>query len=408
MLSRSKLRSRSAAPARVLGYGRHSIDRSDIDAVVAVLESDFLTQGPVVERFEAALAERVGAKHAVAVSSGTAALHVACLAAGIGQGDLGLTSAITFAASANCLIYAGGEAAFVDIDAAGLGISSAALTQALDTARSAKAIIPVHFAGLAHATAEIRNLAADRIIIEDAAHALGGRYSCGKTVGGCAYSDLTIFSFHPVKPITTGEGGAVLTNDPELARRAKLLRSHGIEHDAARFIGSDTQEDARAKPWLGEQQMLGFNYRMTDLAAALGLSQLRKLDPFLARRRAIARRYDEAFGALAPIRLPQSAPEDRARSAHHLYIAWFDFAVMRTTRTAFMVKLAERGVGSQVHYVPVYHHPFHARRNTADRSAFPEAERYYAGCLSLPLHPGLTDEEVEGVVGAVTDIVSES
>ncbi len=323
---------------RFLGYGRQNIDRTDIDAVVATLESDFLTQGPQVERFEAALAERVGARHAVAVSSGTAALHIACLAAGIGPGDLGLTSAITFAASANCLIYAGGEVAFVDIDAASLGLSASALARTLEMSPWAKAIISVHLAGLAHAAADIRKFAGGRIVIEDAAHALGGLYPCGRAVGGCAYSDLAIFSFHPVKPITTGEGGAVLTNDPELARRARLLRSHGIEPDAKRFIGSDTKEDGRSKPWLGEQQMLGFNYRMTDLAAALGLSQLKKLDRFLNRRRAIVRRYDEAFGKLPPIRLPQSAPKERARSAHHLYIAWLDFAAMRTTRTAFITR----------------------------------------------------------------------
>ena len=197
--SNSEPRSNSGMPARFLGYGRQSIDRSDIDAVVEVLESDFLTQGPQVERFEAALAERVGARHAVAVSSGTAALHIACLVAGVGPGDLGLTSAITFAASANCLIYAGGEAAFVDIDSATLGMSVQALAQALKATPAAKAIVSVHMAGLAHAAADIRQIAGGRIVIEDAAHALGGLYSCGKAIGSGAYSDLTVFSFHPVK-----------------------------------------------------------------------------------------------------------------------------------------------------------------------------------------------------------------
>lgn len=393
-------------PARFLRYGRQNIDRADIDAVVAVLESDFLTQGPQVERFEAALAERVGAKHAVAVSSGTAALHIACLAAGIVPGDLGLTSAITFAASANCLIYTGAEAAFVDIDRDTLGMATPALSRALEATPAITAIIPVHMAGLANAAFEIRKLAAGRIVIEDAAHALGGVYPCGKHIGSCAYSDLTTLSFHPVKQITTGEGGAVLTNDPELAHRLRLLRSHGIEREARRFVGDATLEDGRVKPWLGQQQLLGFNYRMTDIAAALGLSQLEKLDHFLERRRAIVSRYDEAFAKLAPVRLPQSAPEHRARSGHHLYIIWFDFPMMRTNRTAFMTKLGERGVGSQVHYIPVYHHPFHAGRGVTDRSKFPNAETYYNGCLSLPLHPGLTDEEVEHVIGAVTDLMS--
>jgi perosamine synthetase len=391
---------------RFLGYGRQSIDRSDIDAVVAVLASDFLTQGPAVERFEAALAERAGARYAIAVSSGTAALHISCLAAGIGPGDLGLTSAITFAASANCLIYAGGGAAFVDIDRTTLGISPAALKEALERRPGVKAIIPVDLAGLAHGSAEIAKLAAGRIIIEDAAHALGGTYPSGEPIGSCAYSDATILSFHPVKLITTGEGGAVLTNDPALARRLRLLRSHGIERDPASFVGADTREDGRVKPWLGEQQLIGFNYRMTDIQAALGLSQLAKLDRFLERRRAIARRYDEAFGALPHVRLPQCLPEARARSGHHLYIAVFDFAALRTTRTAFMGALAERGVGSQVHYMPVYHHPYHARRCEIDRSQFPQAERYYRGCLSLPFHPGLTDEEVERVISAVTEAVT--
>ncbi len=392
--------------SRFLGYGRQSIDRSDIDAVTATLQSEFLTQGPLVERFEAALAERVGARHAVAVSSGTAALHIACLAAGIGPGDLGLTSAITFAASANCLIYAGADAAFVDIDGATLGMSPAALREALARAPGVKAIIPVHLAGLAHGAAEIRKLAGNRIVIEDAAHSLGGLYPSGEPIGSCVYSDLAILSFHPVKLITTGEGGAVVTNDAALAKRLKLLRSHGIERDPACFAAGDTHEDGSVKPWLGEQQLLGFNYRMTDIQAALGLSQLAKLDRFLDRRRVIAQRYDAAFRTLPCMRLPQSSSEERARSGHHLYIALFDFAAMRTTRTAFMARLADRGVGSQVHYMPVYHHPYHAQRCKIDREQFPQAEGYYRGCLSLPFHTGLTDEEVERVIAGVEESVT--
>ena len=392
-------------PAPVLGYGRQSIDQSDVDAIVAVLQSDFLTQGPAVEHFESAFAERVGARYAVAVSSGTAGLHIASLAAGVGPGDRGLTAAITFAASSNCLLYAGAEAGFVDIDRDTLGLAPAALERALKATPQVKAVIPVHLAGLAHGTAEVRALAKDRIVIEDAAHAVGGIYACGKPVGCGAYSDMSVFSFHPVKTITTGEGGAVVTNDAELARRLRMLRSHGIERDASRFVGDDAREAGKNKPWLYEQQMLGFNYRMTDIQAALGLSQLAKLDLFLDRRRAIARRYDEAFAKLPHARMPQSSPQDRARSGHHLYIALFDFAALGTTRAAFMTKLRALGIGSQVHYIPVYRHPYYVERYGIDPAAFPNAEHYYSRCLSLPFYPALTDEDVERVIAAVGGLV---
>jgi UDP-4-amino-4,6-dideoxy-N-acetyl-beta-L-altrosamine transaminase len=370
------------------------------------LRGDFLTQGPTVERFEAAIAERVGARYAVAVSSGTAGLHIACLAAGLGPGDQGLTAAVTFAASSNCLLYSGAEVGFVDIDADTLGMAPAALEQILEAAPRVKAIIPVHFAGLAHKSADIKAYAKERIVIEDAAHAIGGNYDCGKPIGCGAYSEMSVFSFHPVKTITTGEGGAVVTNDGALARRLRMLRNHGIEREAARFLGEDVDEDGRIKPWLYEQQMLGFNYRMTDIQAALGLSQLGKLDRFLQRRRAIARRYDEAFARLPHVRLPQSAPQQRARSGHHLYIAQFDFDAMGTMRTAFMTKLREQGIGSQVHYIPVYRHPYYVRRYGIDPATFPESEHYYHGCLSLPFYPALTDEDVERVIAAVTQAVT--
>ena len=393
-------------PLPRLGYGRQSIDRSDIDAVVSALTSDFLTQGPVVDRFEAALAERCASRHAVAVSSGTAALHLACLAADLGATDIGVTSAITFAASANCLRYVGAEVAFTDINSRSLGPSVSVLGEMIAQQPAVRAIIPVHMAGLADSSAEIRALAGRRLVIEDAAHAVGGTYACGRPVGCGAYADMTIFSFHPVKTITTGEGGAILTNDSELARRLRQLRSHGIERDGTRFTDNDPREDGDQKPWLYEQQMLGFNYRLTDIQAALGLSQLAKLDEFLARRRAIVARYDEAFSKLRGIRLPQSSPQDRARSAHHLYIAVFDFELLGTTRSRLMGQLAEAGIGTQVHYIPVYHHPYYIRRYAIDRANFPEAEAYYRGCLSLPLYPGLTDEDVERVVAAVTGLVS--
>lgn len=390
---------------RHLGYGRQSIDQSDVDAVVAVLRSDFLTQGPTVERFEAALAERVGARHAVAVSNGTAALHIACLAAGIGPDDFGLTSAITFAASANCLRYAGAEAGFVDIDPDTLGMAVSSLQHALSGERDARAIIPVHLGGLASDAAVIRALAKDRMVIEDGAQSFGAVYESGRPVGCGAHADMTTFSFHPVKTITTGEGGAVVTNDGELARRLRMLRNHGMERDPSRFVASDVREDGRVKPWFHEQHMLGFNYRMTDMQAALGLSQLTRLDEFIARRRVVAARYDAAFSGLPHVRLPQSAPALRARSALHLYLAVFDFAALRTTRTAFMARLAQAGVGSQVHYIPVYRHPYYAQRYAMNPAEFPAAETYYRGCLSLPIYPGLTDDDVTHVIDCVRDAV---
>ena len=390
---------------RFLGYGRQSIDRSDIDAVVAVLQSDFLTQGPAVDRFEAALAERVGAKYAVAVSNGTAALHLACLAAGIGPGDRGLTAAITFAASANCLRYAGAEVSFVDIDPDTLGMSSLALKQEIDAHPDVQAVIPVHLGGLARNMMEVRELAKGSLVIEDAAQAFGATYESGKPVGCGTHSDMTTFSFHPVKSITTGEGGAVVTNDDELAHRLRMLRSHGMERDAAKFVTTDAIEDGCVKPWFHEQQLLGFNYRMTDLQAALGLSQLAKLDHFLQRRRAIAARYDDEFSGLPHMRVPQSSVGDRARSALHLYIVLFDFDAISTTRTAFMAGLRDAGVGTQVHYIPVYRHPYYAQRYGVDPGEYPEAERYYRGCLSLPIFPDMTDEDVDYVATTVREAV---
>ncbi len=384
-----------------LGYGRQSIDDADIAAVVDVLRGDFLTQGPAIERFEAALAEQTGARYAVSVSNGTAALHIACLAAGVGSRDLGLTSAITFAASANCICYAGGLPAFVDIDRTSLGMSVGGLQRAIDQEPRTKVVIPVHLAGLADSSAEIRRAAGRRIVIEDAAHSLGGQYACGKPVGCGAYSDMTILSFHPVKAITTGEGGAVLTNDEELARTLRRLRNHGIERDSSRFVGSDAFEDGNAKPWYYEQVELGFNYRMTDIQAALGLSQLSKLDLFIARRREIAARYDEAFSGVPGIELAQSASEQRARSAHHLYVLLFDFKSLKMTRSALMRQLRDFGIGTQVHYIPVYRLPYYADRGPVDRNQYPVAESYYESCLSIPMHPGLTDEDVEYVTGCI-------
>lgn len=383
----------------MLNYGRHSIDQDDIDSVVAVLNSDYLTQGPIVERFEAALAERVGSRFAVAVSSGTAALHIACLAVGLTPETVGLTSAITFVATANAVHYCGSCCRILDIEPQTLGLALPSLETALQQLPETRAVLPVHFAGLAADMAPIRQMCGDRAIIEDASHALGGSYVDGRPVGCGDHADLTVFSFHPVKPITAGEGGAVVTNNPELARRLRLLRSHGIEREASRFA------DSHPGPWHYEQHILGFNYRITDIQAALGLSQLGKLDQFVARRRQIALAYDEAFADLTAITPIQTTPDQRARSAHHLYVVRGDFAKMRTTRQQFMAHLRKRGIGTQVHYIPVHHHPYHQQHSERDPLGYANAEAYFEQCLTLPLHMRMTDADIESVIAAVREIV---
>jgi perosamine synthetase len=381
--------------SKVIGYGRQVIGDDDVAAVVAVLRSDFLTQGEIVPRFEAALAERVGARHAVAVSNGTAALHIACLAAGLKPPARGVTSAITFVASANCICYCGANASVVDIEPVGLGMSSVALSAHFARARDTSVVVPVHVAGLSCEMAEIRAVAGARTVIEDASHALGGTEEDGRPVGSCAHSDMTTFSFHPLKPITTGEGGAVTTNDPELYRRLLLFRNHGIERQADR-LQDRTQAGA---PWYYEQQVMGFNYRLTDLQAALGLSQLAKLDCFLARRRQVAASYDAAFAGLRHLTPFQAGQRDR--SGLHLYVVDIDFLALRKSRTTVMTELRARGVGTQVHYIPVHHHPLH--RDAAPDDC-PNADRYYGRCLSLPLHAAMNDADVTAVVDAVRSV----
>ena len=388
-----------------LGYGRQSIDESDIAAVVETLRGSHLTQGPVIERFEAALAERVGARFAIAVSNGTAGLHLACLAAGVGPDQRGVTSALTFVASANCLLYCGGDAGLVDIDPVSLCMNGETLADDLARHENTSVVIPVDFAGLAAHNADIRRIAGTRFVIEDACHALGADYVNGRPVGCGDFADMTVFSFHPVKPITTGEGGAILTNDSELARRLRLLRSHGIEK-AAEFLESPVKEGPDVVPWYYEQQFLGFNYRMTDIQAALGLSQLKRLDGFIARRREIAGLYDARFTGLPHVRLPQSDANARTRSGLHLYLIHVNWSAIGGTRAEAMKRLAGRGIGSQVHYIPVYRQPYHVWRLGLSPGVFPETERYYDGCLSLPIYPGLSDEDVERVVAAVKDCLS--
>jgi perosamine synthetase len=393
------------AGQRFLGYGRQSIAAQDIDAVIAVLGSDYLTQGPVVERFEAALAEYVGARFAVAVSSGTAALHIACLAAGLRSGNRVVTQAITFVATANAPIACGATVVAADIDPLTLGFDLRGLRGVLAQNADASLVLPVHMGGLATDPAGIAGASAQQIVIEDACHALGGREPGGAMVGSCRHSAMACFSFHPVKSITTGEGGAVTTNDPELARRLRMLRNHGLERDAARLVEYDQGFDhGEPNPWYYEQQLLGFNYRITDLQAALGLSQLGRIDAFMARRRELARFYDDAFASLPALRPYQASADARARSAHHLYVVDINYSVLGRSRRALMTELRERGIGAQVHYIPLYRQPFHCRLGRPQD--FPGAERYYAGCLSLPLHAALSDADAERVVSAVCEVAS--
>ena len=381
----------------MIPYARQSINQADIDAVVDVLRGDWLTQGPAVPQFEQALATYCGAAAAVAVSSGTSALHLACRALGFGPGDTLWTSPVTFVSSANCALFCGGDVDFVDIDERTYNLCPRALARKLDVAERAgklpKIVVPVHFAGQSCDMAEIQTLA-QRYgfrVIEDASHALGGNYR-GLPVGSCQYADITVFSFHPVKSITTGEGGALVCKDRALADRAGMLRSHGITRDPS------TLSDDSQGGWYYEQLELGFNYRMTDLQAALGLSQLNRLDSFVARRRQLARQYDERLQGL-PLQKPWQHPG--SESAYHLYPVRFDGGA--ETRRQVFDSLACAGIRSQVHYIPVHLQPFYRERGFR-RGDFPESERYYDGALSLPLFPRLSAGEQDKVVRVLEEV----
>lgn len=385
----------------MIPYGRQDISPADCDAVRAVLESDWLTQGPAVPRFEALLAERCGASAAVAVNSATAALHLACLAVGVGPGDVVWTSPNTFVASANCARYCGADVDFVDVEPDTRNLSVAALADKLARAKTAgrlpKAVIPVHFGGHSCDIAAIGELAAAYgfKVIEDASHAVGGSYR-DRPVGSCRWSDVTVFSFHPVKIITTGEGGAALTRDAALANRMARLRSHGIVRDEAEMEGPPHG------PWYYEQVELGFNYRLTDIQAALGASQLGRLDDFLAARRRIVAAYGEALGDLSAIALPVERPE--VRSGWHLYPIQLTGDPSR--RLPLFQRLRERGIGVQVHYIPVHLQPDYRRLGFA-AGMFPVAEDTYARTVSLPLHPRLTEGDVARVVEVLREAIAE-
>ena len=377
----------------MIPYGRQAITDADIQAVVDVLRSDFLTQGPAVPAFEGAVARYCGARHAVAANSATSALHLACMALGVGAGDWLWTSPITFVASANCALYCGARVDFVDIDPRSHNLSVERLTEKLDRAAKAgrlpKVVVPVHLGGHACDMAGIQSLA-QRYgfkVIEDASHAVGGRYR-GELIGNGRYSDITVFSFHPVKIITTAEGGLALTGEPALAERMARLRNHGITRDRD-LLGSQDEG-----PWYYEQIELGFNYRMTDLQAALGLSQLQRLESYVDRRRELAKRYDALLAGL-PLVTPWESPD--ARSATHLYVVRL---APGFSRKDVFTSLRSSGIGVGVHYIPVHLQPYY-RQFGFQRGDFPEAERYYDQAISLPLHPLLTTSDQDRVVAAL-------
>ena len=390
----------------MIPYGRQHITQADIEAVVDVLQSDFLTQGPKVPAFERAVADKVGAKHAVAVNSGTSALHVACLSLGLGPGDMLWTSPITFVASANCARYCGADVDFVDIDPRTYNLSPARLAQKLEKAKAEnrlpKVVVPVHMSGQSCEMAAIHALSKKFgfYIIEDACHAIGGSYK-GEPVGNGRYSDITVFSFHPLKNITSAEGGMAVTNHDAFAEKMGLLRSHGITRDRARCRAVQSG-NASFPAYYYEQIELGYNYRMSDVQAALGLSQLSRLDEFVAKRHELARRYDDILAQL-PVTIPWRHPD--TFSGMHLYIIRLERNRINKTHNQVFEELREAGIGVNLHYIPVYLQPDFAMIGFAPGYC-PEAERYYAEAITLPMFPGLTDEDIVRVGKALRSIIS--
>ncbi|MBV5330521.1 MAG: UDP-4-amino-4,6-dideoxy-N-acetyl-beta-L-altrosamine transaminase [Chlorobium sp.] len=382
-------------------YGRQDINRADIDAVIEVLRSDLLTQGPKVPAFEECVANYCGAQHAIAVNSATSALHIACLALGVGKGDSVWTTPITFVASANCALYCGAAIDFVDIDPRTYNLSPVKLKEKLEqaekTGRLPKVVIPVHLCGQPCDMEAIHDLSRRYgfLIIEDASHAIGGRYK-DEAIGNCRYSDITIFSFHPVKIITSGEGGMALTNDPELAGRMQRYRSHGI---------TSTPDEMVARPdneiWNYQQITLGYNYRMTDIHAALGISQMQRTDEFVSKRHAISERYNELLKDL-PLITPWQHPD--GYSGLHLYVIRLKLDEIRKTHKEVYESLRKQGIGVNLHYIPVYRQPLYEKMGfKAGYCA--EAEQYYQEAVSIPMYPGLTEVSQEHVIDAVKNAI---
>ena len=377
-------------------YGRQDITQADIDAVVAVLQSDFLTQGPMAPRFEQSVARYCGTAHALAVNSATSALHIACLALGVGPGDWLWTTPITFVASANCGLYCGAQVDFVDIDPRTYNLCPQALERKLEQAeregKLPKVVVPVHLCGqpcdmqAIHALAQRYGFK----IIEDASHAIGGRYK-GKPIGNCEYSDITVFSFHPVKIITTAEGGMALTNSAELASKMALFRSHGITRDSAQMT------HATDGPWYYQQIELGYNYRMTELQAALGVSQMERLDAYVTRRHQLARRYDALLAKLSVTTPWQHAD---SYSGLHLYPIRLQLENITKSHHQVFESLREQGIGVNLHYIPVHTQPYYQRMGFLPGD-FPQAEAYYREAISLPMYQAMSDAQQNQVIAAL-------
>ena len=380
----------------MIGYGHQYIDDSDIEAVVKVLKSDYLTQGPFITQFEQEICKITGAKYCVAVSNATAGLHIAVSALELEEGFEGITTPNTFLASSNCMVYNHIKPVFADINPISYNIDPEEIKKHIT--EKTKLLIPVHFAGLPCEMDKISKIAKEHNlhVIEDAAHAIGSQYPDGSYVGNCKYSDMTVFSFHPVKTITTGEGGAVTTNSEKLYQKLLMLRSHGTTKDEKLL-------KKNPGPWYYEMQSLGFNYRMTDMQAALGYSQLQKLDFFKRRRREIVANYNKAFAGMKYLKTPVE-PEN-VSSCFHLYATQIDFSALGKTRVQVMNELRERGIGTQVLYIPVPTQPFSKVNFGYKDGDYPVAEKYYEQELSLPLYPGLSDDDVKNVINAVKEVI---
>ena len=385
---------------KYINYGKQWINFYDIWSVCKNVRSDFLTQGPYVKKFEHQIAEKLGVRYCVVVSNGTAALHLSVASLSIKNGSEGITTPISFVATSNSMIYNNIKPVFCDIDPKTYCIDPGKIFELINP--KTKLILPVHFAGHPANMSKIHKLAKSKkiFVIEDAAHALGSKYSDGSFVGNCKYSDLTIFSFHPVKTITTGEGGAITTNSKQLYEKLLLLRSHGIAKDENSFQNkiSDNQDHIKNKygPWYYEMQLLGFNYRLTDFQSCLGASQLNRLDKFVKRRREIIEHYNDAFCSIDWIKIP--CEEKNVFSAYHLYVLQIDYEKIGKNRKEVMELLKTKGIGTQVHYIPIHTQPFYQKHFGTKWGDFPIAENYYNNALSIPLYPKMSNKDVKYVI----------